>query len=71
MATNQYILLDGEKDKDEFDMIKEFSKLMGLKNTTALKLHLRQTLPNEIKKIKELSDPSDVDSPSHEILKDT
>ena len=60
----QYLQIDSEQNTTEFSLIRAFAKLMGLKNTTALLLHIRQTLPETIKTLKELSVPSENTSPS-------
>ena len=62
MAT-QYLQIDSDQYPTEFELIKEFADLMGLKNTTALLLHVRQTMPGVISHLKELSAPSEKENP--------
>ena len=70
----QYIQIDSEQHETEFALIREYAEQLGLKNTTALLLHIRQTLPIAIQNLKdkkELAAPSDDNSPSSEVKEHT
>ncbi len=58
----QYMQIDSEQYEQEFALIREYAELLGLKNTTALMLHIRQTMPAAIQSLR--SDPSEMKTPS-------
>jgi hypothetical protein len=58
----QYLQIDSEQYAQEFALIREYAELLGLKNTTALMLHIRRSMPAAIQSLR--SAPSEMKTPS-------
>jgi hypothetical protein len=46
------IMIASGRDPEEFGLVEELASLLGLKRATALKLHLRESLPSKIAKLR-------------------